>query len=105
MTRQQAKKIALAACLPFREHRFNPVLHAAMQMQAEYAAQTEQLIMGTLREIMLQTPGAVVTRVHDTFIIETVSDPQPRQVAIDIRVTQHGVVIEPPKSLPLVFPC
>lgn len=101
MTRQQAKKIALATCWPFWEHRFNPVLHDYTQIQAE----TERLIMCSLREIMLQTPGAVVTRVHDTFIIETVSDPQPRQVAIDIRVTQHGVVIEPPKSLPLVSPC
>jgi len=102
MTRQQAKKIALAMCSPLKAHTFDPFQHVAMQLQADYAARTERIILGTLQEIMRNTPGAVITRVQDTFIIETQSEPQAQQVAIDIRVTQHGVIIEPPKAFPLV---
>ncbi|MGV0949249.1 MAG: hypothetical protein ACOYB3_01160 [Azonexus sp.] len=102
MTRQQAKQIALSMCSPIKERTHDAVAAMTMQLQASYAANFESVMLETLRDILRRTPGAVVTRVHDTFIIETQSEPQARQIEIDMRVTPHGAFIEPLKILPLV---
>lgn len=104
MTPRQAKKIALAKCAPFVDHTAHPLAVHALYLQAQYALMAEQVILRTLTDIMRNTPGATFTRVQDTFIIDTISGLQAEKVAIDLHVTQHGITIEPPKSLPLVSP-
>jgi len=104
MTSRQAKKIALAMCSPLKAHTFDPFQHVAMQLQADYAARTERIILGTLQEIMRNTPGAVITRVQDTFIIETMTPLEAQRIELNLRVTQHGAILQELPCRPMVSP-
>ena len=104
MTPRQAKEIALALCSPFVEKMGDPLVVSTLNLQAAYARLAEQVILRTLIDLMRSTPGATFTRVQDTFIIDTISVSQARKIAIEVGATQHGITIEPQKSLPMVSP-
>lgn len=88
MTLKQAKKIALAAYLPH-------TMYGSVASLAAVAGLHEQMSLDILRDIMhgieRNMPGAVVSRVQDTFIIDTVSPLPVERVKISVTVTEGGV--------------
>lgn len=104
MTPRQAKKIALALCAPFVDYTAHPLAVHALYLQAQYALMAEMVILRTLKDILRASPGSTFTRIHDTFIIETMTPLEAHHIELNLRVAQYGAILQELPCRPMVSP-
>lgn len=105
MTRDEAKRIALALCSPLKEKTFDPLTLAAMQLQADYARRVDEQITDFLQEIMQIEVGVErIMRAHDEVVIEATESAAAEIRQILNRHITHGFQIPTPQTRPLVLP-